>query len=51
VKVEVEEDLSKFGYANTLKMNLDTSKIQSLGWKPEKDLKQMFSHLIEYLQS
>ncbi|KRN50212.1 nucleotide sugar dehydratase [Kandleria vitulina DSM 20405] len=51
VKVEVEEDLSKFGYANTLKMNLDTTKIQSLGWKPEKDLKQMFDNLSMYMKN
>lgn len=48
IKVVVkEQDISKFGYANTLHMNLDTSKLRSLGWKAEVDLKEMFTRLIE----
>lgn len=51
VKVELENDLQKYGYAPTLCMNLDTAKIQKLGWKPSKDLKQMFVSLINYYKS
>ena len=47
VKVDVAEDLTKFGYANTLHMNLDTSKIKKLGFKPSTDLKTMFKNTIE----
>lgn len=42
-----EEDISKFGYAPRLHMNLDTRKLQSLGWQPQKGLKEMFSSMIE----
>ena len=48
VKIELEDDLQKFGYAPTLCMNLDTTKIQKLGWKPSKNLEQMFTSLISY---
>ncbi len=49
VKVE-EEDINKFGYANTLCVNLDTSKIQNLGWKPKFNLKEMYLNLIETMK-
>lgn len=40
------EDVQKFGYAPVLHMNLDTSKLQALGWKPYHDLQQMFLRMI-----
>lgn len=46
VRIE-EQDISKFGYANELHMNLDTSRLLALGWKPETDLKQSYIELIE----
>lgn len=46
VKIETSEDNS-FGYAPTLKMNLDTSKLQALGWTAETDLISMFHRLIQ----
>lgn len=49
VKVEIE-DLSNFGYAPTLKMNLDISKIKGLGFKPQTPLVDMFTRMIEFLQ-
>lgn len=49
VKIEIDNDRN-FGYAPTLKMNLDTTKIQALGWKPERELKEMFSSMIEYMR-
>lgn len=44
------EDGNKFGYAPTLKMNLDTLKLKKLGWKPEKGLEDMFYSMIEDMQ-
>lgn len=42
-----EEDIAKFGYASALKMNLDISKLQDLGWKPTRNLIEMFERLIK----
>ena len=42
-----EQDITKFGYANTLYMDLDTAKIRNLGWKAEVGLEQAFLRLIE----
>lgn len=49
VKVEIEDE-NKYGFAPTLKMNLDTKKLQELGWKPEVGLEEMFCNLIEDMQ-
>lgn len=46
VKVEIQNE-SKFGFAPTLKMNLDTAKLKSLGWKPRVGLEDMFARLID----
>ena len=42
-----EEANGNSGYAPTLHMNLDTSKLRHLGWLPQKDLKSMFVDMIE----
>lgn len=48
IKVVVQEENSEnFGYAPTLKMNLDTSKLSSLGWIPKTTLTEMFGHLVK----
>lgn len=49
VKIE-EEDISQHGYAPVLHMNLDTKKIQSIGWKPSFNLQEMFINLIDYMK-
>ena len=50
VKIEENTDVEKLGYAKTLKMNLSTAKLQSLGWKPENSLKTFYSKMIEYMK-
>lgn len=46
VRIE-EEDNSIRGFAPTLHMNLDTTKIRDLGWKPVCGLTEMYENLIE----
>lgn len=51
VKVKIEEeDISKFGYAPELHMNLSTKKLKALGWEPQYDLNHMFVELICYMK-
>lgn len=47
VKCEPTPDLKAFGYAPTLHMNLDTRKLQGLGWKPYYSLEECFRRMIE----
>ena len=48
IQVKVEEtDISSFGYAKTLHMNLDTTKLKELGWQAKTNLSEMFSKTIE----
>lgn len=52
IKIEIIlEDEEKFGYAPELCMNLDTRKIQKLGWKAKYDLKTMYIRLIKWIDS
>lgn len=46
-----EEEIKARGFAPTLKMNLDTSKLQSLGWRAETGLEDMFVKLVEDMKS
>ena len=46
----VEEDEKKYGYASTLHMNLDTQKIQKLGWCPQKGLDEMYMDMIAHMK-
>lgn len=50
--VRIEEvDGAAFGYAPTLHMNLDTAKLQSLGWKARYGLADMYSSMIADMRS
>ncbi len=51
VRIELPEDITRFGYAPVLHMNLDTTKLQKLGWKPAFALKEMYSRMIGYMES
>lgn len=47
--VSVEYDLTdaeKMGYAPELYMDLDTTKLESLGWRPTRSLKEMYERMI-----
>ena len=46
VLVELAENAGSLGYAPTLKMNLDTRKLKSLGWYPKTSLKEMYLMMI-----
>lgn len=50
VRVETEQDINRYGYAPTLKMNLDTGKLKRLGWSPSYTLKDMYKRMIECMQ-
>ena len=45
VKYELD-DISRYGYAPTLCMNLDTSKVRKLGWVAKYDLATMYDNMI-----
>lgn len=47
IKVLVQlENIEQLGYASTLYMALDVSKLEALGWKPAYGLEQMFENMI-----
>ncbi len=48
IKVKIlEQDFSRLGYADTLFMDLDTKKIQGLGWMANTGLREMFVRMME----
>lgn len=49
VKYEIEKNVEKYGYAKTLCMNLDTSKIEKIGWKAKYDLVSMYNNMINVM--
>ena len=52
IKVEIVlEDINKFGFAPTLHMNLDTSRLLQLGWKPTINLEEMYRRTIDYMKN
>lgn len=49
-KIAVHIELKgNMGYAPTSKLNLSTSKLRALGWRPQYGLKEIFKRLIKYL--
>ena len=51
IQVEIQEqDIASQGYANTLYMNLDTAKLQKLGWKPQVGLEEMYDSMIQSMK-
>ena len=47
---DIADDITKLGYNPKVKMNLDTSKLEALGWSAKVDLKDMFENLIESMK-
>lgn len=45
-----EDDISKYGFANELHMDLDTGKLKDIGWAAKVNLDQAFDYLIEYME-
>ena len=50
VKIE-EEDHNASGFAPTLHMNLDTSKLRALGWSPRYGLEAMYRDMIASMKN
>lgn len=48
---DLNRDVTKQGYADTLYMDLDVAKIQSLGWKPQVNLLDMYKRMIRSVQT
>lgn len=46
VCIELVEDINQYGYAPTLHMNLDTTKLCQLGWRSQFGLQTMFERMI-----
>lgn len=49
VVIRTPADVQSLGYAPTVKINLDTQKLNDLGWSPKTDLKDMYKNLLMYL--
>ena len=48
---DIAEDITKLGYNPKVKMNLDTTKIEALGWKASVGLNDMFKNLITSMKA
>lgn len=46
IKLDLTEDASQLGYNPIVKLQLDTTKLQSIGWTPSVDLIEMINRLI-----
>lgn len=50
VVIKEKDDYEKLGYAPTLHMNLDTSKLRALGWNANTGLVEMYNRMIADMQ-
>lgn len=50
VTFDMTKDIEKLGYADTLYMDLDVTKIMNLGWRPTVDLQEMYTRMIRYVE-
>ena len=51
VVFDIAEDAGKLGYNPVVKLQLDSSKLEKLGWNAEIDLNEMIHRLIESLKN
>jgi len=49
VKIKQETDVEQYGYAPTLKMNLNAGKLRSLGWETRFSLEDMYNRMISVM--
>ncbi len=47
---DLEDDIQKLGYNETIMKRLDTRKLENLGWKPQIDMNTMLCRLVEYMR-
>ena len=47
VVFNIADNIEKLGYAKTLYMDLDTTKMMGIGWKPEVGIKDMYRRMIK----
>lgn len=50
VRIEADQDPSKFGFAPTLHMNLDTAKLRALGWSPLRTLPEAYRRMMTAME-
>ena len=50
VEYNIADNIEDLGYAKTLYMDLDTSKISELGWYPTVNLGEMFERMISGIE-
>ena len=50
VVFDLSDDVSKLGYGPTIKIALNTEKIEKLGWKAEVNLKDAFERMIQSMR-
>ncbi|MDE6672999.1 MAG: NAD(P)-dependent oxidoreductase [Ruminococcus sp.] len=51
ISVEIQiGDINKLGYAPTMCLNLNSDKLEDLGWKPEYNINDMFVRMTDYLK-
>ena len=50
VQFDLAEDVSKLGYNPVVKIQLDSRKLQKLGWTPKISIEEMFKRLIESMR-
>ena len=49
VVFDIADDIEKLGYAKTLYMDLDITKMVDIGWKPEVGIKDMYKRMVSGL--
>lgn len=50
LKFDIPEDITALGYNNTVKIRLDTKKLEALGWQPKYGADEMINHLVEAMR-
>ncbi|MGN0204632.1 MAG: NAD-dependent epimerase/dehydratase family protein [Coprococcus sp.] len=50
VIIDIPEDQAALGYAPAVRMWLDSSRMRSLGWKPEVNLIESYRRMIEWMR-